>query len=507
VADPISIDYLSRDYSGLRQSLLTFAQQNFPEWTPASEGDLGVMLIEAMSYVGDILSYYTDRAQLESYLPTATQRESILAIAYMLGYIPTSGNPAVGTVTLENRGPKAIVVPGGLQIHTGVVSTLDSPVVFEVNDTEDDALRTVPAMVGSVPGTLVVNVTEGETVEYLKIGESTGLPSQVFALPDPGVYPLTLRIFLESPSGSTQIPVGSTLVTVREWLRKDYLLEADSDELAFEANLAATDATSIMFGDGINGQVPPAGVQIYATYRHGSGAAGNVAAGQVYLINTTSIPEIHVAQAADETYLSSAMTGGADAESAERIRYNAPRAYRTQYRAVTRNDFRDLALGVEGVAKANVLVGSFTSVVVYITAADGGLPSETLKDVVAQRLQDAALAGVDVTVANPSYVPVNFGSVAEPIQVEVWPQYSQKNVKAGIRTAINTYVTNMEFGAKLTVGEIFQLIRDVEGVRYVDITMVARNDTLQTGTQTINPRPWEILTVGALNIFATGGVA
>jgi hypothetical protein len=108
----IKADYLSRDFAGLRESMLTYAQQVYPEWQPSSEGDFGMMMLELFAYMGDIVSYYTDRAQFENYLPTATQRDSILNLAFMLGYLPNSGSPAAGFIPLTtDKGTAEKTVP------------------------------------------------------------------------------------------------------------------------------------------------------------------------------------------------------------------------------------------------------------------------------------------------------------------------------------------------------------------------------------------------------------
>ena len=99
LALPTTIDYTSKDYTGFYQSMMAFAQQVFPDWTPSSEGDFGVALVELLSMCLDIMSYYGDRISQEAYLPTATQRLSLLNISQLLGYIPSNGSPATGTVT------------------------------------------------------------------------------------------------------------------------------------------------------------------------------------------------------------------------------------------------------------------------------------------------------------------------------------------------------------------------------------------------------------------------
>lgn len=494
------VDYLSRDYSGLRASLLDYAAQRFPDWQPATEGDFGLLMLELFAYMGDIQSYYTDRAQMENYISTATQRESVLGLAYGLGYKPTTSSPASGTVDLITAaGSPLVVVPAGTQLQTGRIDAIDGAITFE---TAADVTVVANGVAAST-----VNVTEGESVAYTKIGESTGQPNQFLSLPHIGVYANTLRIFIEDTTGSTTFLYGDTTLNVREWVSVDHLLDADNVDHVFEVLYGSDDVVNLLFGDDINGAIPATGLQIFASYRHGYGASGNVGLGQVYLLNSRSLRGVSVATAADGTYVSGPMTGGADVETTDSIRYNAPRAYRTQNRAVNERDFRDIALGVEGVTKAFAVASTYTSVTVYITGPDGGAPTQTLKDFVAAKFDGKTLVGVSVTVASPQFIPVNFGTVGTPVTIELYDQYSQAAVKANVLTAIRAFIANMSFGKRLTVGKIYDVIEGVEGVQYVDIPVMARNDATQSGTVKITPRVWEVLTAGTINLTATGGVA
>src|SRR3954462_11625070 len=96
------IDYTSRDFDSVRQSLLDYASRTFPEWTQASEGDFGILLVELFAYCADILSYYGDRVANEAFLSTATQRRSVLNIAELLAYTPSGALASTGTVTFTN---------------------------------------------------------------------------------------------------------------------------------------------------------------------------------------------------------------------------------------------------------------------------------------------------------------------------------------------------------------------------------------------------------------------
>src|SRR5258707_241359 len=167
---PTTIDYTSKDWLGFVTSMLNYGNVIFPEWDTSSEGDFGVMLVELFAYMGDILSFYGDRLTQEAYLPTATQSLSILNIAQLLGYVPTNGSPAAGTVVFQTVNPSpAVIVPAGTQLTTSFISTSDQPIIYETN-----LNYTVPANGGTVKASL----TQGQTFTSQIIGVSDGTASQ-----------------------------------------------------------------------------------------------------------------------------------------------------------------------------------------------------------------------------------------------------------------------------------------------------------------------------------------
>ncbi|MCG3111971.1 MAG: putative baseplate assembly protein [Candidatus Manganitrophus sp. SB1] len=80
------IDYVTKDYEGFRQGMLNQIPLLLPNWTDRSESDFGVALIELYAYVADILSYYQDRIANEAYLPSATQRRSVVELLRLIDY-------------------------------------------------------------------------------------------------------------------------------------------------------------------------------------------------------------------------------------------------------------------------------------------------------------------------------------------------------------------------------------------------------------------------------------
>lgn len=94
------IKYLNKDFSGLRQSLIDFSKNYYPNtYNDFSDASPGMMFLEMSSYIGDILSYYTDIQLKESLANSADERINIINIAQNFGYKPKNIIPS--TVKLD----------------------------------------------------------------------------------------------------------------------------------------------------------------------------------------------------------------------------------------------------------------------------------------------------------------------------------------------------------------------------------------------------------------------
>lgn len=110
-----AVDYRARDFWSFRRALLDFAAQRYPDWEDRWVSDVGVMLAEAMSAVGDELSYYQDRLAREGYLETATQRRSVRRLARLVDY-PMHNGLGASTwldVNVDAASPGPQLLPAG----------------------------------------------------------------------------------------------------------------------------------------------------------------------------------------------------------------------------------------------------------------------------------------------------------------------------------------------------------------------------------------------------------
>lgn len=94
------ISYLGKDFGQFRKNLIDFTKQYFPDsYSDFNESSPGMLFIELASYVGDVLSYYTDNNLKESFLNQSTESSNVYDIARMLGY--NAKNVVAASVTLD----------------------------------------------------------------------------------------------------------------------------------------------------------------------------------------------------------------------------------------------------------------------------------------------------------------------------------------------------------------------------------------------------------------------
>lgn len=94
------IRYLNKDFDQFRANLVEFTRQYFPQtYNDFNESSPGMMFMEMASYIGDVLSYYTDSQLKESFLSVAGDRSNVLALAATVGYKTKNRIPA--TVDLD----------------------------------------------------------------------------------------------------------------------------------------------------------------------------------------------------------------------------------------------------------------------------------------------------------------------------------------------------------------------------------------------------------------------
>lgn len=103
----VPINYYSRDYQSIKQSLVEHAKRYYPEvYKDFNEASFGSMMLDTVSYVGDVLSFYLDYQANESFLDTATELKNVVKLSKQLGYkydnIPSSYGLASFFITVPS---------------------------------------------------------------------------------------------------------------------------------------------------------------------------------------------------------------------------------------------------------------------------------------------------------------------------------------------------------------------------------------------------------------------
>jgi phage-related baseplate assembly protein len=139
-----NIQYLNKDFTELRASLINYARTYFPttynDFSPSSPG---MMFMEMAAYVGDVLSFYLDNQIQENFLQYARQTNNLYELAYMFGYKPNVTQVATVDVDFYQQVPKTFLNTPDFDYslyvpeNTSVVSSSSGSVSFVIQNSVD----------------------------------------------------------------------------------------------------------------------------------------------------------------------------------------------------------------------------------------------------------------------------------------------------------------------------------------------------------------------------------
>ena len=254
-----------------------------------------------------------------------------------------------------------------------------------------------------------------------------------------------------------------------ERFAREFVVETENDGAAW-----------LRFGDHQFGAAPIPGQRLLARYRLGGGTRGNVGAEAIstllsddasLLLGVTALRNPLPAQ------------GGAEPESLEAIRLNAPEAFRTQERAVTSDDYARAAERHPDVQRAAARLcwtGSWYTVFLMLDRRDGKPVDAAFKATMRSFLERFRLAGYDLELADPVHVPLDI-----QFQVCVASGYFATDVKSALLAAFSVGVDQhgrpaffhpdrYTFGTPLYLSAVVATAMAVAGVASVDIRKFQR---------------------------------
>lgn len=489
-----SIDYTSRDFFSLREDLITRIKSrvnaNGKVWTGTDPADFGVAIVEAFAHIGDLTNYYIDRVANEAYLSTATQRQSLLNIASLYGYRVSGYRQAYVDVTLSNPTAFGITIPEGTLVSATITVTnngssityqqyytLISDVSIAANDSATGVLihgRNVASEASNAADSLDASDIPGE-----RLGYSTGLPNQSYTLKNNQVADDTLEVFVRN---------GDSFV---QWTEVENLSEYGPQDSVYSVSYSGNNYVTVNFGNGISGAVPVYGDDIKAQYYVGGGLIGNVDGGTTFGIVSVPLASGILKTDIINTVISNdfAGYGGEDPESNDSIRANAPTSLKVSQRAVTLDDFKNLALTMSGVGKASAYATAPTSVVVFIAPTVSDNSSDyypgfnasntattnlwtTLKTSVQSEFSNKTQIGTTVTILPPTYVPADV-----VVEYVAETGYADSQIISAINSGIVFgYGYNyLDFNQNIRPEKLEQSLSAINGVDSVRIVKLFRN--------------------------------
>ncbi len=100
------IKYTNRDFNNIKQGLVDYAKRYYPNiYKDFSEASFGSLMLDTVSYVGDILSFYLDYQANESFLDTAVEYDNVLRMGEQVGYTQPLKSNSFGILSMYVLAP------------------------------------------------------------------------------------------------------------------------------------------------------------------------------------------------------------------------------------------------------------------------------------------------------------------------------------------------------------------------------------------------------------------
>ena len=292
-----------------------------------------------LSVLLDVLAYNTHYNAMtahlalnEAFLDSAQIRGNVVTRAKMLGYIPRSTLAARATVDIiVNVTSVATAIPTTLTLPRGtkLTSLVDGEeFTFNVVSTQSATLVTSSNPVSKTYTFSNVEIAEG-TYKTMKFRVDNDLTNQKFQIGDKDIDTSTLRVRIQANEESTSYDIYTKFAS---------LLTAKSDTKIYHLQENSNEYYEVYFGDGVIGFKPSNNNIITLDYIYSNGDEANGA-------KTFVVSDSVSGYSNTTATLVTAAAGGAQPETMESIRYNAPLTFTSQKRAVTSDDYRSIILG------------------------------------------------------------------------------------------------------------------------------------------------------------------
>ena len=394
----------------------------------------------ALSYMVDMLAYNTyysafnaNMSLNEAFLPSSTVRDNVVNIAKLLNYTPRSVISAraslkVDIQTVQSNG----VYPSTVTLRKGASATGGNYVWNVLRDTTVEVSPTTG--IGSFADLCVY---EGSIVSFQYVVNT--FANQVYTIPSAEADINTLNVTVRANETATASDIYNRVDTVTNLTAttRAYFL-SEGEDMRFQ----------VKFGDDSVGRALKDGEVVNLEYLVTSGKKANEvkafnfigslvdSQGQTYSANSTTLTVNHRAQL------------GSDAETVESIKYNAPRYYSAQYRAVTAQDYALITQRIYNNADSVVAYGGdslnppiYGKVFIAIKTKTGSLLNDATKKEIAADLRKYAMASIDPVVVDPDNIYI----YTKPfVLYDTGAGSSSSQIKTNVQNAINQWASQTQ---------------------------------------------------------------
>ncbi|AET72591.1 hypothetical protein SXCG_00002 [Synechococcus phage S-CAM8] len=354
----------------------------------------------ALSYLIDVLAYNTyytsfnaNMAMNETFIPSATVRDNIVNIAKLLNYTPRSVTASVAhlDLTVQTQTVNGSY-PSTITLNKGAAATGGNYIWNRLNS----ATLPVDAITGRVTFPHLC-LYEGALINFSYVVST--FARQEYIIPSADADVSTLKVTVKANESSTTSDSYSRVLNVTNLTATDrvYFL-SEGEDMRY----------TVTFGDDSLGRSMKDGEVINFEYLTTSGGEANGVNDLSFIGTLIDSNGITYGQANTTVTILKSSDTGDSAETIESIKYNAPRYYASQYRAVTAQDYATITKNIYSNASSVVAYGGDTlnppvygKVYIVIKTKTGTILNDVTKKQISNDLRQYAMASIDPIVIDP----------------------------------------------------------------------------------------------------------
>ena len=422
------------DFADIKSNLKSYLQSQTQFNDYDFEGSNMSVLLDVLSYNTHYNAFYTNMLANEMFLDTAQQRDSVVSRAKELGYITRSARGASANVTLTFTGVSNAISEFALPKNTTFTTSINDR-TFTFVTPETNIIKNI-----SNAFSKAITITEGTPVtQEFTVNDASPIK---YVIPNENVDTRSIRVTVKESASSSANTIYTQATNIREVNNQSavYYLQETHDK-----------QYEILFGTGSLGKPVVNGNVIQIEYRVCHGIQTNGA-------NTFSIDSLSVTPSYTSVSLSvnSVARGGVEIESVDSIKFNAPRNFKIQNRAVVAKDFERIILNENTNLSSVIAFGGEEAepalhgkVFIAIKPQGELIPTATLKDEIKNSIKTRTMLGIDPVIIDPTYLYVvpTITTYYDTLKANI----GSGAIQALVRDAIVKFSkTNLEqFGQKL----------------------------------------------------------